>query len=273
MKNVSMFVLLASFSWPVSSQIATVTPSALSIANTSIAETKVYSAFSNVAGLGFVNEAAVSAQYENRYAVSALSTKSVSAEIPASWLNTGLAMSYFGYEYYHEILIGAGFAKNFANQFSMGLQFNYYIAYFAATNSYHGAFFPQFGVNVKLSNAFRLGFSAFNPFQTNITTSTSEKRIPSLFGIGGEYAFADDVFVTRFQFEKEISSDYRLAFGVDYRMLHFLKVSAGVYDYDYLVPCLGFGFDLNKLYVQLQVESHPQLGLVSVINLKYRFKH
>jgi hypothetical protein len=255
-----------------SAQISTVLPSSVSIANTFVSDSRNWTAFGNPANIGYIENTEIGTQFENRYLIPELSTKSVQLCIPTKLLNSGLSYSYFGYSLYHEMMIGAGFSRNFSDKFAMGLQFNYYTAYFNASNSYHGAFLPQLGLSVKLTPGFSLGFQSFNPFQTNIRTDLGTKRLPSIFSLGTEYFFSNEL-IWRTQIDKEVSSNYRFATGFEYQMLQAMNIKLGAYASDYLVPCLGVGFGSGQLKFELNCELHPLLGLNTMVFVKYRFRH
>ncbi len=270
-RRIAFFFGVLFISLHVFSQISQIIPSANSIANTSVSDSKSWTAFANPAMISYINKAEIGIQYENRFIINELSTRSFQAAYSTNFVNTGLSFSYFGYELYHEMLFGVGFARNFADKFALGVQFNYLNAFFSATNNYKSSFFPQIGLNVSISPVFNLAFNTFNPFQANIKTEITTKRIPSVFSLGTAYYFSDEL-VWRAQIDKEISSNYRFATGFDYEMLQFLKVKIGAYANNYLVPCLGLGFKAGSVYFNLNGELHPLLGINTFASLKYHFK-
>lgn len=252
------------------SQISSIIPSSNAIASTSVADSHTWTAFSNPAMLGCVDATEFALLYENRFLLSELSTKSVQLAYPWELVHTGISFSYFGYSIYHEMMTGINFARNFSDKFGLGVQFDYYSAYFSASNSYRGALFPQIGLFIRLSSDFNIGVHTFNPFQTNISTEYVIKRLPSLFSIGTEYFFSKD-FVWRTQAEKEVSSNYRIAMGFDYQMVPTINLKFGVYDTEYLVPCLGIGWKSGALLFNLNCEIHPLLGVTPFAEIRYRF--
>jgi len=270
MKKSTLLLAILVLGQALHGQIATVIPSSTSIALTSVADTHTWSPFNNPAMLGYLVSPEFAIQFENRYLLSELSTKSVQLALPTALLNTGISFSHFGYSLYHEMLLGIAFARNFSDKFALAVQFNYYTAYFSASNAYHGAFLPQIGLSVRFSKVFSLGFNTFNPFQTNIETEFVVKRVPTIFSIGTEYFFSPD-FVWRTQLEKEVSSNYRGAMGFEYQLLKNFEFKVGAYGSDYLVPCLGIGFITGAFLVDLNCELHPLLGLNTLAALKYRF--
>ena len=269
-KLIPLFLLLA-LNHVLFSQISNILPSSISIAQTSVSDTKNWTVFNNPAMLGYLENSEIGMQYENRYLISQLSNKSIQAAFSNKLLNGGLSFSHFGYSLYHEMIIGLGFARNFSDKFAMGLQFNYYTAYFNASNSYHGAFLPQLGLSVKLTPDFSLGFQSFNPFQANIQTDLGAKRLPSIFSMGTEYSFSNEL-IWRTQIDKEVSSNYRFATGFEYQMLQLVNIKLGAYASDYLVPCLGVGFGSGQVKFDLNCELHPLLGLTTMAFVKYGFR-
>jgi hypothetical protein len=270
MKKTVLLLAILVFCQSFSAQISTILPSSPAIALTSVADTREWTAFNNPAILGYMDKPEVGIQVENRFLLSELSTKSVQVALPTHLINTGISFSHFGYSLYHEMLLGMCFARNFSDKFAMGMQFNYYTAYFSGSNSYHGAFLPQLGLSVRLSSVFSIGFNTFNPFQANIQTEYVTKRLPSVFSLGTEYFFSGD-FVWRTQLDKEVSSTYRLAMGFEYQMLQNLAFKLGAYDSGYLVPCLGIAFKTGAFLIALNGEMHPLLGLNTLAAITYRF--
>ncbi len=253
-------------------QIAPVVPSATTIANCAVAVIDDWSGFQNLPALAHIEKTELGIRYENRFMINELSTKSAQVGFNAKFINIGVSFSQQGYSVYNEMLAGLGFARNFDNKFSMGVQFDYYAAYFTAQdeNRYRGALLAQFGVAATIIPKLTVGFHTFNPFQTNIQTEYTIKRIPSIFSIGTNYAFAEN-FRWLTQIDKEVSSNYRFASGFEYRMVKELTVKLGAYATDYLVPTIGFGVHLRGLHLHLNAELHPLLGLNSLAGINYRF--
>jgi len=270
MKRVQLISLILLFCFPLWAQIPHIVPSPISIAHTSVADTDSWTAFNNPATLGFVEKISATTSFENRYLLKELSTRSIQLGFATELINIGTSFSYFGYEHYHEMLIGLDFARNFSGKFALGIGFDYYTAFFSASNEYHGIIIGRVGATIQLSSDFTLGFSTFNPFQNKIQTDFITKRIPSVFSLGTSYNFSPD-FVWRTQIDKELSSNYRFATGFEYRMQNFINLKIGGYFLQYFVPCLGFGLFFGDYSVDINSEIHPILGVSSMISLRYNF--
>jgi len=270
MKKLLSLFLLSQFC-TLSSQVTNIIPTSTSIAQTSVADSHSWSAFNNPAMLGNLNQSELGFQLDNRCLLNELSTKSIQFAYSSELMNIGISYSYFGYSLYNEMIVGINLARNFSDKFSLGVQFNYFNSYFVASNTYKGAILPQIGLSVRFSPSFNIGFQTFNPLQTNIQAEYIVKRIPSVFSLGTEYFFAPE-FVWRTQIDKEISSNYRFATGFDYQMLELIRIKLGFYGSDYLVPCLGLGFNSGRVKVDLNCELHPLLGLNTMVSLRYKFR-
>ncbi|MPN44795.1 hypothetical protein SDC9_192362 [bioreactor metagenome] len=168
------------------------------------------------------------------------------------------------------MMLGLAFARSFSGKLNLGLQFNYLTTYFQSSNSYYGTFFPQIGFNFPLNKDLNFGFHIFNPFQANIQSDITTKRLPTIFSLGFSVVFSTNFF-WRFQADKEISSNYRFAASADYHLSKELHFQAGVYGYEYLIPCLGFGCHFRRFSVDLAAELHPLLGLTTIAGMRFLF--
>jgi hypothetical protein len=270
MKRISFFLMSYLFTYVINAQIPYLFPSSTTAAGASVADIKCWSAFHNPAPLAGVYSPQLYVQAENRYIITELSAKSFSIAYPSSQFVSAFSFSHFGFSLYHEMLLGIAFARNFSGKFSLGVQFNYFTTYFLSSNSYHGAFFPQIGLNIPLNKNIQLGFHVFNPFQTNVKSDLTTKRLPAIFSLGCASDFSENL-VWRFQADKEISSNYRFATAFDYSLTEEVRFQTGIYGFEYLIPCLGFGYHLKNFSVDLITELHPLLGLTTLAGIKYRF--
>ena len=251
-------------------QLTEIIPSSISIANTSVARTDIWSGFGNPASLIQPEGIQAAMQFENKSLLPELSTKLLQAAYNHKLLNVGVAFSHFGYSKYNEMLVGVAVARNFGDKFSLGLQGNLYTSYFSDKIKYQSTFIPQMGMTAHLTPDFTLGFHAFNPFQQNLKTDYVEKRLPSIFSIGTNYYFTDAIcWLT--QIDKEVSSTFRVATGFEWQLIDAFCVKIGGYGSEYFVGCFGAGIQFANLTFDVNCELHPILGLNLIGNLSYDF--
>lgn len=240
----------------------------LSIAETSVADGRQWTAFHNPANLAYLNSTEFGAIFENRFIIEKLSTKIVQAGISTGKINIGIGFSHFGYSIYHGILSGVALARDFSDRFAIGVSLNYFTNYFVQENRYYGALLGQIGVNIKISDRLNVGFNAFNPFLTNIKTETTGTKLPSVFSLGTRYFFSENI-AWRTQIDKDLNANYRFATGFDYYLKNVFTLKLGIYGYDYLIGCLGVGFRFSDFSFDLNAEMHPVLGINTFGMLKY----
>ena len=243
-------------------------PSSVSVANTSTADVKNRTAFHNPATWSSCAQPQIVCSIEDRYLIPELATKTVMVLYPFQQFVSSLSFAHYGFSLYHEMIAGAAFVRDFSGKFSMGIQFNYHTAYFASSNKYHGTVYPQIGLLVPITPKIVFGFHVSNPFATGIKSEILTKYIPAIYSIGCSYSFSPE-FSWRLQADKEIRSIYRIATAFDYIMMKHYRFQAGIYVHEYLVPCLGFGFDLGPFIFDVTTELHPLLGLNTIAQLQY----
>ncbi|MFZ4581266.1 MAG: hypothetical protein ACOYM7_01335 [Paludibacter sp.] len=268
MRKTLILLFVVCYTFKLISQTTEIVPFTTTVANASVADSKSYTAFKNPASLGSTSTTNLGIQYENKYLLKELSTKSIYFSSATKLMNIALCTSYYGYEQYNELLCGIALSRNFNNTFNLGVQYNYYSVYYAESNNRYGSFFPQVGLQVKLSSEFQLGFSTFNPLQQSIKTEHLEKRIPSVFSLGCNWKISEN-FDFLFQTDKNISGNYKVAGGFEYEIKDFLIVKTGAYHNEFLVSTIGFGFKMGKAMFHLNAELHPKLGLCTLASLNY----
>jgi hypothetical protein len=253
-----------------SQQYSSATPCSSAPANASVAYTKKWTGFHNPAIISSETNNHVSLNYDNRFELKELSTKSLSVSFSNALLNCGLALSYFGYKLYNETQIGVAFSREFTSCLSMGIQCNYYNIYFSSDEGNKGSLITQIGLLSKIAPNLQIGFHAYNPTQSKLTISSSEKRIPSIFSLGANYFFNENIRGI-IQVDKEIEYPLIWRCGFEYFLLKKFTIRLGGYGNPF-TPCIGTSLSHNKFCLNINVERHQILGVNSNVELSYSFK-
>ncbi len=251
-------------------QIPFTHPGSVSVAGTSVSDTRQWSAFHNPAVLALSTSPIIGIRLENRSFIKALNTKSVSVAYPTNFAVAAISFSHFGFEAYSETTAGIAFARNFSNKICLGLQFNYLAVYQQYTDIYRGALFPQAGLTINLSPKVTFGFQTWNPFAVTIKNYTIIKRIPSIFSVGILSAISEN-FSLRLQADAETGSGYRFSTVFQYIFNEQFIVQTGLYSHDYLVPAIGFQAMFKPFSFDFQAELHPLLGVSSSLGISFPF--
>lgn len=251
-------------------QIPFTHPGTVSVAGTSVSDTRQWSAFHNPAVLAVTTKPFIGLRVENRFLITALNTKSLSVAYPAGFAVAAVSLSRFGFDVYNETTAGIAFARNFSDKISVGLQFNYLAVYQQNTDTYRGTLFPQAGLTINLSSKTVFGFQTWNPFAATIKNYTIIKRIPSIFSVGISSVISDK-FSMRLQADAETGSGYRFSAALQYAFSGQFVIQTGLYSHDYLVPAFGFQLQLKSFSFDLQAELHPLLGVSTSLGLTVPF--
>lgn len=259
-KIISIILLLLTCHTWIMAQINNIIPSAPSIANTPTARTDQWSAFANPASLTENKRFSFAFTYENKYLLAELSGKTAQAAYCNPWVNVGIAFTHFGYKQYSDIMAGICLSHDFSGKFSIGLQGNYYAAYFGSEAGYVYTIFPQVGATVHITPTLCLGFHAFNPFIQQLKGEFVSKQIPAMFSLGSEWRFYNH-FNWLVQIDKEVQSPFRVATGFEYQVIKELGVKIGGYASTYFVPCFGINLNFSGWRFDINCELNPLLGV------------
>ncbi|OJV36901.1 MAG: hypothetical protein BGO29_01815 [Bacteroidales bacterium 36-12] len=267
MKRYMFFTFFCLQLLDVFSQTSYSIPSSISVANASVADVSNISPFQNPAIISNAKHTQLSFLFENKYLIPELATKNILVIIPSKHDSYGISMSHYGFSIYHEVIVGASYARNFYGKFNLGMQFNYHTAFFDEANQYNGIIYPQIGLTIPFSNKLTFGFQVYNPFGSNIKGESLTKYVPTVYSLGCNYKFSTDLYCN-FQIDKELSNNYRIATGFEYMMMKTVRFKIGLYAHEFVIPCFGFGYDYKNFGFDIMTEIHPILGICPIALLK-----
>ena len=242
----------------------------LSVGGTSVTDTHRTLLFQNPALISYTGSAQLNAEYESRYAITELDSKGLQFSLPFSHFTVSAAIRYSGFEVYHEILSGIGFARDFGGKFGMGLQLIADSRYSVETDRYYTAIYPQLGVYIPLSATLFLGCSVFNPFQMKMNYESESRQLASVYSVGTKLCITEKV-EWRLQADQEVSNRMRVGTAIEMELNSRLYLQTGVSYQSFLIPALGAGFDKSRFRFNLTASLHPVLGVMVASALSYTF--
>ena len=237
--------------------------------NASVCFDDINSAFSNQAGLAFLEEISISAYGERRFMAEGLNSYLFAAALPYDKIGTfGLAINYFGFSDYNEQKIGLNYARKLARNFSMGVQLDYLGTSIPNYGTAHSVTI-EIGILAKLNEKVRLGAHVYNPVQSKVGTLD---RLPTLFSLGMTYEPSKKVFLSA-QLDKDIyNHPFVGRFGLEYRPIDALYIRAGVSAAALAQASFGFGLNLKQLKIDFASSYHQVLGFTPAMSIIYSFK-
>lgn len=238
--------------------------------NASATFTDINSAFSNQAGLAFLEELSFTAYGERRFLADGLNSFLFAAAYPMEKVGTmGLSINYFGFGAYNEQKIGLAYSRKLAKNFSLGAQFDYLGTRIPEYGT-AASFTFEVGLLAKISKQVTLAAHTYNPINSKVA---GLDRLPNLVKIGVGYSPSEKVTLTG-ELQKDI---YDFPFvgkiGVEYRPVKALAIRAGFAANQPTIASFGLGLYLQQgLQIDMAASYHQILGMTPSVSISYGLK-
>jgi hypothetical protein len=221
----------------------------------------------NQAGMADVKDFSAGINYEERFGMRELSTKSVALLYPVRWGVLGAGMDYFGYSLYHEMKFGLAFARSFGSRFRAGIKLDYFQTGFGDHYGKANNLTFEFGFQYDLSKNLTLGGFAFNPIPTPGTGAVYFK-LPVVYQAGLSYRFSRSLLVTVESEKNARNPNFELRAGLEYSLKnkYFFRTGLGT-GREFLSA--GFGYRLKGFSLDMAAAAHQALGVSPQVSLIY----
>lgn len=222
-----------------------------------------WSSFQNQAGLAYSKNFSLGFNYENRFNIQELGTRTAGLIVPAGKGAFGAVYSHFGYTDFKRDMSGLAYGMRFSSKITAGVQLDY----FSERNSGEYGNFQfltcEAGLIVQASQNTRIGIHLFNP----VPNSVRKISMPSAIRIGA------GTYLNKFLFtglEAEMSTGRKLILrtGFDYGISEKVWLRGG-YVTDNNALCFGVGLLTKIVKIDLGFVTHEKLGVTSSASLVF----
>lgn len=237
------------------------------IGSCSVALSGFWNVNSNLAGMALIKDFSAGINYEERFGMMQLSTKSIAVLYPARWGVLGVSMDYFGYSLYHEMKFGLAYARPIGTHLRAGLKLDYFQTAFGDHYGSGNNLTFEFGLQYDISQNLTIGGYVFNPIPKSNFLDVYFK-LPFIYRFGLAYHFSKDLLVT---VEAEKNSDlpyFQLRAGVEYIINNQFFFRTGLATHQEIFST-GFGYRLNRLSIDIAAVVHETLGISPQVSLIY----
>jgi hypothetical protein len=234
------------------------------MANASVTITDIWSIYHNQAGLGYLENISIGAFHQSGY-VKEQNLQGIAFAYPTKTGTIAASYSYYGYSQYSEMQAGLAFGRNFSKYFSVGIQINYLQTHISG--NYGNANSVNFEVGIlsqPIDNLF-IGAHVYNPSQSKI----GEDKMPTIFNLGASYMFSEKVLFA-IGTEKDIEHDAIFKTGIDYRLIDFVSIQAGI-STNPSKYSFGIGFHYKTIDAHVGFLKHQTLGFTPSFTISYGF--
>jgi hypothetical protein len=223
-----------------------------------------WSSFHNQAILANNTSFSFGFNYENRFNISELGTRSVGMIIPGGKASVGVIYSHFGYTDFKRDMSGLACGMKLTNKIAAGLQVDYFAERAVGEYSNIQSVTCEVGLLVNPSENIMIGLHLFNP----VPNSLRKSFLPTSLRIGVGTNLNKLLFTG---IEAEMSSGSNLIFrtGFEYEVAKKLWLRGGFCS-DSNSFSFGLGFLLKIVQMDVSFVTHEKLGVTSSVSLIFK---
>ncbi|MGQ7869577.1 hypothetical protein [Sunxiuqinia sp. sy24] len=224
--------------------------------------------FSNPAGFAREKQMSLGLQYENRFLLNDLSTRSAFLILPLRQTNFGFSFSQFGQTDYRENKLSLGVAKRLSSRFVAAVQFHYFSLNLPENSEHATTVFIDLGAQYQLTDDFWLGAQIFNPHELSVQSLQLEFDYPMVLRLGANMTF-DDLLVVAVELKKREGQALAVSSGMEFLIKKELQLRLGL-DTQWSVFSMGVGYALSRVQTDLTFSYHQYLGYSPSLSIYYQ---
>lgn len=232
--------------------------------NVCLTTNSFWSAFQNQGILPDINSLTLGFNYENRFGISELGTRSAGLIIPAGKAALSAVYSHFGYTDFKRDLTGLGCGIILSKKLSAGIQLDYFSERTSGEYDHYQVITCELGLLLKLSESTRVGIHLFNPVPNSIRKSF----LPASLQTGVGTYLNKSVFAG---IEAEMNTDSKLIIrsGFEYEAVKKLWLRGG-FSTEYNSFSFGLGYLEKVVQIDIGFKTHEKLGITSSASLIFK---
>jgi hypothetical protein len=223
-----------------------------------------WSSFHNQATLASISSLSCGFNYENRFSISELGTRTAGLIIPAGKTSLAAIYSHFGYTDFKRDMTGLACGIKLSGKISAGIQINYFSE--RATGEYNNnqSVTCEAGMLITPSGNTSIGIHIFNP----VPNSIRKTFLPSSLRIGAGTYLNNSLF-TGVEIEMSTRSDLIVRTGFEYEAAKKLWLRGG-YSSDNNSFSFGLGYLVKIVQMDVGFVTHESLGITSSVSLIFK---
>lgn len=217
--------------------------------------------FHNQASIAGINQISFGLNYENRFGLSELASRSAAAIIPAGKATLGALFSHFGYKDFSRRMAGVACGLALSEKISAGIQIDYFSERTLSEYSDRQSLTFETGIIFKPVENIRFGVHLFNP----VPNSMRKSYLPSGVRAGA------GIYLNRWLFagaELQMSSGKSLVVktGLEYETGKGFTFRGGFCSENTSFS-FGFGYLMKNIKTDFSLATHERLGITPSVSL------
>jgi hypothetical protein len=225
-----------------------------------------WNSFHNQAALALNNSYSFGFNYENRYSLNELSTRTAGVIIPAGKASIGAVYSHFGYHDFRRDMTGLACGIKLSEKLSAGVQADYFAENTYSEYNNYQAFTCELGLLASVTDNVNIGLHIFNP----VPGSLRDFYMPAILRLGIGTQLNKSVFAGA---EAEMSSGRKLILrsGFEFEAAKKFWLRGG-FSTDNSSFSFGIGYSLKIVQLDLGFFTHEKLGISSSASMIFIIK-
>jgi hypothetical protein len=202
--------------------------------------------------------------YENRFGISELGTRSAGLIFPAGKASIGAVYSHFGYTDFKRDFTGFSCGMKLSNKLSAGIQIDYFSERTSGEHNKLQSLTCEAGLLISTSENTSIGIHIFNP----VPNSLRKTFLPSALrtGIG---TFLNRSLFAGLEAEMITGSNLIIRTGFEYEAAKKLWLRGG-FCTDNNSFSFGLGFMVKIMQTDISFATHEKLGITSSVSLIFK---
>ncbi|MCX6255817.1 MAG: hypothetical protein NTV31_15270 [Bacteroidia bacterium] len=229
-----------------------------------IMKSRFWSSFHNQALLAYNNSFSFGINYENRFSIRELGTRSVGFTIPGGKTSLGAVYSHFGYTDFRREMAGLACGLKLTDKISAGVQADYFSERTSGEYDNNQSVTCEAGLLVIPSENIRIGIHLFNP----VPNSIRKNYLPTRLRVGAGTNLNNLLFAG---VEAEMSSGCKLIIrtGFEYEAAKKFWIRGG-FSTNNNSFSFGLGYLIKVAQIDLGFVTHERLGVTSLISIVFK---
>jgi hypothetical protein len=225
-----------------------------------------WTSFQNQALLANHNSFSFGFNYESRFSIKELGTRSAGIIFPAGKASLGAVYSHFGYNDFKRDLAGLACGIKLSDKISAGIQVDYFSERTSGEYKNYQSVTFETGVQIIPSENITIGVHLFNP----VPNSLRKTFLPTTLRVGAG-TYLNNLFFAGIEAEMSSGSNLIIRTGFEYEAAKKFLIRGG-----FSTNNSSFSFGLGYLTRIAQLDigflTHDKLGLTSSVSLIFKIK-
>ena len=236
------------------------------MAQVCVMNSDLWSSFHNQAGFAFNKSFSFGLNYENRFSIKELATRSAALTFRTGRVSLGAVYSYFGYSDFRRQMTGIACGMPLSNTIAAGVQIDYFSERTTGEYNNNQMLTCEAGIIISPSENLRLGIHVFNPLPNSLRKSD----MPTGLRAGAGVCLSKELFAG---IETEMSTGHNLVIrtGFEYEAAKKFMVRGG-FSTENNSFCAGIGYKAGMAMIDFGFATHERLGITSSVSIIFEMK-